>query len=56
MMTTAKPTTHREAFCAIRLLTEAQVGEELGVTRVTLQRWRKQGLPYVALARGLQGL
>jgi len=48
-MTTATPVTHRETFCAIRLLTEAQLGEELGVTRVTLQRWRKSGLPYVAL-------
>ena len=48
-MTKATPITHRETFCAIRLLTEAQVCEELGVTRVTLQRWRKSGMPYVAL-------
>lgn len=52
-MTTASPITHRETFCAIRLLTEAQVGEELGVTRITLQRWRKAGMPYVALGSRL---
>lgn len=48
-MKTLEPMTNREVYCAIRLLTEAQVSEELGVTRVTLQRWRKRGMPYVAL-------
>lgn len=40
---------NREMCYAVRLLTEAQLMEELGVARLTLQRWRKQGMPYVAL-------
>jgi len=48
-MIVAVRTVDREMFISARLLTEAQVVEELGVTRPTLYRWRRFGMPYVPL-------
>ena len=39
----------REQLLGIRLLTEAELATELKVERVTLWRWRKAGMPYLAL-------
>jgi len=39
----------REQLLSIRLLTEAELATELRVERVTLWRWRKAGMPYLAL-------
>ena len=40
-----------EKFIGIRLLTTQQIIEELGVSRITLWRWRTEGLPWVLLGR-----
>lgn len=39
----------REMFIAVRLLTEVQLMQEIGVSRATLQAWRRKGMPYVSL-------
>ena len=48
-MKTEAPITAREEYLCIRLMTTQQLCDELGVTRTTLLRWRKAGMPYVPL-------
>jgi predicted DNA-binding transcriptional regulator AlpA len=45
----AKTVGSREMVLFAVLLTESQLMTELGVSRVTLWRWRSQGMPYVSL-------
>ena len=52
-MKTATPITPREEFLCIRLMTQQQLCDELGVTRLTLLRWRNAGMPYVPLGTRL---
>jgi predicted DNA-binding transcriptional regulator AlpA len=41
--------TPREEFISIRLLTEKQLAQEMQLDRITLWRWRTQGMPYLSL-------
>jgi predicted DNA-binding transcriptional regulator AlpA len=48
-MVMARKVLDREMFLMVRLLTEAQLMRELGVSRPTLRMWRQKGMPYVPL-------
>ena len=48
-MVMAVEPTNREMFITVRLLTEAQLMEEISVSRATLRVWRQKGMPYVPL-------
>jgi len=52
-MVMADKPTNREMFITVRLLTEAQLMEEIGVSRATLRVWRQKGMPYVPLGARL---
>ena len=48
-MVVSSPISEREEFLSIRLLTEEQLSKELCVDRITLWRWRTEGMPYLVL-------
>ena len=48
-MVQAKPIMAREVCLMARLLTTAELMQELSVSRPTLYLWRRDGMPYVPL-------